>query len=102
MNLIPRTPLILVALMNVSKIGSVRRVLEGCIVNNTPLGSVSGSPANPMHIKPAALFMLRKSPGPVPLHGLNPADHLSYGRRRWRRLQYLAQELRWRPRVVDQ
>ena len=90
------------------KIGSIRRVFEGClaasgvktlsydelstmmqiscsIVNNTPLASVSEDPNDPMPLTPAALLTLRESSSP-PLEYFQPADLLAYGKKRWRRV----------------
>ena len=103
------------------KIGSVKRVMEGClalmgprsisadefstllqeagaIVNNTPLCEVSADPSDPMPITPAALLTQRESPNPPPLETFNPSDMTSFGAKRWRRTQYLATEfwIRWR------
>ena len=102
------------------KIGSVRRVFEGSlvqlgkrtltydefhtlileaasIVNNTPMQEVSDDPNDPLPITPGALLTLRENE-PVQLGSFNERDLMSYGQRRWRRVQYLAQEfwVRWR------
>ena len=107
------------------KIGSIRRVMEGCsallgcrtlaydefvtllqeacaIVNNTPLCEVSDDPNDPMPLTPAALLTLRESPNPPTLENFDSKDILAYGIRRWRRTQYLAQEfwVRWRKDVI--
>ena len=110
------------------KIGAIKRVMEGClalmgprimsfdefltllqeagaIVNNTPLCGVSDDPADPMPITPAALLTLRESPNPPPLQEFGADAALSYGKLRWRRVQYLAHEfwLRWRKSfILDQ
>ena len=108
------------------KIGSVRRVLEGCmtllgprrltydefstllqeagsIVNNTPLCEVSDHPDDPMPITPAALLTLRESDDHPALEQFDSKELLSYGTQRWRRCQFLAQEfwLRWRRDYLD-
>ena len=102
------------------KIGSIRRVLEGSlvqlgkrtltyhefrtlileassIVNNTPMQEVSDDPNDPLPITPGALLTLRANE-PVQLGSFDERDLMSYGKRRWRRVQYLAQEfwVRWR------
>ena len=107
------------------KIGSIRRVFEGClaasgiktlsydelstmmqiscsIVNNTPLASVSEDPNDPMPLTPAALLTLRESSSPS-LEDFQPADLLAYGAKRWRRVQYLAQQfwVRWREQYLS-
>ena len=107
------------------KIGSIRRVFEGCleqtglrklsydefhtlicescaIVNNTPLYEVSIDPNDPFPITPASLMTLRESPNPPSLDNFTQADMLSYGLKRWRRVQYLSDQFwtRWRSHVV--
>ena len=108
------------------KIGSVRRVFEGCmaasgvktlsydelstmmqiscsIVNNTPLATVSDDPNDPMPLTPAALLTMRESPNPPSLEVFEPADLIAYGAKRWRRVQYLAQQfwVRWRRQYLS-
>ena len=108
------------------KIGSIRRIFEGCmassgvktlsydelhtmmqiscsIVNNTPLTSVSDDPNDPMPLTPAALLTLRESSHPPSLEEFEAADLLAYGAKRWRRVQYLAQQfwVRWRDQYLS-
>ena len=103
------------------KIGSIRKVMEGslatmaprhlsrdefstllqeaaAIVNNTPLWEASYSPDEPFPLTPANLLTLRTSPNPPSIEEFSSADLLSYGQKRWRRTQYLAQQFwsRWR------
>lgn len=69
-----------------------------CIVNNTPLYECSSNPNDPAPISPAMLLTLRDNPNPPPPEAYSPADLLQYGRARWRRTQYLANQfwVRWR------
>ena len=105
------------------KIGSVRRVLEASIllasnrglsrdefhtllaeaasvVNNTPLWSVSPNPNDPTPLTPNMLLTLKSSnPNQVPSkESFNDEDLLSYGPKRFRRIQYLSDQfwVRWR------
>ena len=102
------------------KIGSVKRVLDGsllalgsrnlsrdemstllqeaaAIVNNTPLTEVSVSPDDIFPLTPATLLTFKLDPNPPSLENFTAQDLLSYGKRRWRRVQHLAQEFwkRW-------
>ena len=102
------------------KIGAVRRVFEGslvqlgkrtltydefhtlmmeaaCIVNGTPMQEVSDDPNDPLPITPGALLTFREY-DPPPLGSFTERDLMAYGQKRWRRVQYLAQEfwVRWR------
>lgn len=102
------------------KIGSVRRVLEGtlvqagnrclsrdefntllaeasAIVNNTPLWAVPDHPNDPTPLTPAMLLTLKEYV-PSDFSTYTEKDLLLYGPRRYRRVQYLAQEFwtRWR------
>ena len=102
------------------KIGSVRRVLEAsialmshrglsrdefhtlltessAIVNNTPMYGVSSHPNDPSPLCPAMLLTLRESPNPPLLEDYSEHDVLSYGKRRYRHVQYLAEQFwqRW-------
>ena len=108
------------------KIGSVRRVLEAfllplstpinrdefCtllqeaayIVNSTPLYPSPGGPDDPLALCPLNLLTLKT----IPLNSLPSAftdrDLLSYGARRWRRVQALADNFwrRWRDNYVHE
>ena len=103
------------------KISSVRRVLESSmllmsnrqlsreefitflaeamsVVNNTPLWTVPNSPNDPVPLTPSMLLTLKSEPNPPPLDTYTEADVLAYGPRRYRRVQYLADQFwkRWR------
>ena len=103
------------------KIRSLKSCLEGCIetlgtrrltydefstliqlscsiCNETPMSEVSSSPNDPSPITPAALLTLKESSDHPNLEEYSSNDLLSYGTKRWRRVQYLAQEFwsRWR------
>ena len=103
------------------KIGALKRVLEGTlvlmgprrlnydelhtfvveaasIVNSTPLWEVSDDPNDPQPLTPAMLLTLRDSPHPAPPEEFSEDDMLTYGKSRWRRVQYLADQfwVRWR------
>ena len=100
------------------KIGSLRRVLEGtlalsgkrsltfdelhtfmcecvAVVNSTPLWEVSADPNDPMPLTPAMLLTLRDSPHPPPPEEFKEDDLLAYGKKRWRRTQFLVDQF-WR------
>jgi hypothetical protein len=102
------------------KIGSLKRVLEGTlvltgprsltfdelhtfmveaasIVNSTPLWEVSNDPNDPMPLAPSNIITLRDHPNPPPPEKFTEDDLLSYGKRRWRRVQYLSDQFwsRW-------
>lgn len=102
------------------KIGAIRRILEASlleigprsltrdefntvlqeaasIVNNTPLTPISTA-GDPTPITPAMLLLLRDHPNPAPFESFTPADLNSYGRKRWKRVQYIAEQFwaRWR------
>ena len=103
------------------KIASVRRCLESAmlqssnrglsrdefltllaesmaVVNNSPLWSPSGDPNDPVPLTPAMLITQKDNPHPVPLERYSEADILGYGPKRYRRVQYLADQfwVRWR------
>jgi len=107
------------------KIGSIRRVLENTItlagpkglssvemqtllaeasniVNHTPLYEVSNSPDDPAPLSPHMLLTLRENSTPCDLDCFTEKDLLSYGTRRWRRVQYLAGQFwqRWRSEIL--
>jgi len=109
------------------KIGSVKRVLDGAmmtlhsrvlsfdefstllqesaaIVNNTPLWEVSDHPDDPAPLSPASLLTLRESHVPMHDESFSEADLIAYGKRRWRRVQYLASQfwVRWRRDYIQQ
>ena len=72
------------------------------IVNNTPLWEASYSPDDPFPLTPANLLTLKTSHSPPSIEEFFADDLLSYGRKRWRRTQYLAQQFwaRWRTEYV--
>ena len=103
------------------RIGSVRRVLEAIlklisdrgisrdefitflaeaasVVNNTPLWTPSNDPNDPSPLTPQMLLTLRRADEFHILDDYTPEDILSYGPRRYRRVQYLASQFwqRWR------
>ena len=109
------------------RIGSVRRVLEGAllqsgkkslsrddfvtlllesaaVVNNTPLWAVNSDPDNPLPLSPATLLTLRDQPCVVPRDAFSECDLHSYGLRRYRRVQHLVDQfwVRWRREHLHQ
>ena len=109
------------------RIGSVRRVLEGAllqsgkkglsrddfvtlllesaaVVNNTPLWAVSSDPDDPLPLSPATLLTLRDQPCVVPRGAFSESDLHSYGPRRYRRVQHLVDQfwVRWRREHLHQ
>ena len=96
------------------KIGSVRRILEGfltkksshnlsrdemctllqeacSIVNATPLYGVSDDPNVPFPLTPSMILTL-KSDTPSPNNDITADDIGSYGRKRWRKVQQIAND----------
>ena len=67
------------------------------IVNQTPLCEISSDPNDPFPVSPYSLLTLRDEPATSPLE-FTPKDLLSYGKARWRRVQYLADQFwcRWK------
>ena len=67
------------------------------IVNSTPLWEVSNNPDDPSPLSPAKLLTLKDNPHPPPVDTFAPTDLLQYGKRRWRRVMYLAEQfwIRW-------
>ena len=67
------------------------------IVNSTPLWEVSTSPDDPCPLSPARLLTLKDNPHPPPVDTFSPTDLLQYGKSRWRRVMYLADQfwMRW-------
>ncbi|KAG1697676.1 hypothetical protein GQR58_005904 [Nymphon striatum] len=107
------------------KIGAVRRVLDftvrqsgnrvlsrdemhtllqeaSAIVNSTPLCEISEDPNDPFPITPASLLTLKDDPNPSPPEVFKTTDLLQYGTKRWRRVQYLADQFwcRWRDQYL--
>ena len=74
-----------------------------CVVNNTPLWSVSSSPDDPCPLSPANLITLKDVPNPPSLDEFSKDDMLEYGRRRWRRIAYLSEQfwLRWKQNYLQ-
>ena len=73
------------------------------IMNNTPLSPVSSDPNEPFPLTPAMLLTAKTFPNPAPPEAFTEADHLSYGSKRWRRVQILSDEFfkRWREEYVS-
>ena len=73
-----------------------------CIVNNTPLAEVSAHPDDPLPISPSLLLTLKDAPTTPPTDSITSADLQAYGRKRWRRVQYLAEVFwsRWRKEIL--
>lgn len=108
------------------KIGSVKKVLNASIkllnnrdlsreefhtllqeassiVNRTPLYEVSADPLDPFPITPDMLLTLKDNPHSSPPEDFTEKDLFSYGKRRWRRVQYLSDQFwsRWRRHYVN-
>lgn len=68
------------------------------IVNNTPLWTVPNHPDDPSPLTPAMLLTLRTDPNPALMDNYSEEDLLAYGKRRYRRAQYLSEQfwMRWR------
>ncbi|KAA0189242.1 hypothetical protein HAZT_HAZT003628 [Hyalella azteca] len=62
------------------------------IVNNTPLSDISEDPNDPVPLSPAMLLTLKSCPNPTTLEEYTERDILAYGKRRWRQIQYLAEQ----------
>ena len=96
------------------KIGAVRRVLDASllnlkgnvlnrdefgtllyeamsIVNNTPLWEVSNDPTDPAPISPAMILTGKDNPNPPPLTSFTNSDLVSYGKLRWKKVQYISE-----------
>ncbi|KAA0200321.1 hypothetical protein HAZT_HAZT010870 [Hyalella azteca] len=73
------------------------------IVNNTPLSDISEDPNDPVPLSPAMLLTLKSCPNPATLEEYTERDILAYGKRRWRRIQYLAEQfwIRWRKEYIQ-
>ena len=74
----------------------------GAIVNNTPLTEVSDDPADPEPLTPAMLILFRKNSNPPDIDDFTERDMMQYGKHRYRRVQYLAEQfwVRWRREYV--
>ena len=75
----------------------------GSIVNNTPLSEVPCDPTEPYPVSPALLINLREA-RPSSSDDITEKDLLMYGKKRWRRVQYLSNQfwLRWRREYILQ
>ena len=106
------------------KIGSVRRALEGflslnkqpvtrdelgtylqeaaAVVNSTPLFPGPKGPNEPLALSPGQLLTM-KTPGTVPTEETTDDDAFAYGRRRWKKIQYLADTFwkQWRDHYIQ-
>ena len=73
------------------------------IVNHTPLSEVPCDPTEPYPVSPSLLMNLRESPSTT-YENFNEKDLLSYGQKRWRRVQYLSDQffLRWKREYILQ
>ena len=60
------------------------------IVNETPLWEVSPDPNDVMPLTPSMLLTLKQEPHPSSREEFSHEDFLAYGKRRWRRVQALA------------
>ena len=65
-------------------------------MNLTPLCEVSSDPNDPFPVSPSALLALRDH-AVAPLDTYTENDMLQYGKKRWRRVQYLVEQfwVRW-------
>jgi hypothetical protein len=73
------------------------------IVNNTPLSDISEDPNDPVPLSPAMLLTLKPCPNLATSEDYTECDILAYGKRRWRRIQYLAEQfwIRWRKEYIQ-
>ena len=102
------------------KVGSIKRILHvtiaqlgksvmnreefntlvqeaACIVNHTPLSEISANPEDPLPVCPASILTLKE--GTVHQKDqFSERDLQAYGKRRWRRVQFLADQfwIRWK------
>ncbi|XP_028416432.1 uncharacterized protein LOC114540496 [Dendronephthya gigantea] len=101
------------------QIGTIRRILDGmllkigssqlddellltlmaevtAIINNHPISAISADTDEPIPLSPAALLTLKQRPVAPPPGKFVPED--LYARRRWRKIQYLADQfwIRWK------
>ena len=74
------------------------------MVNSTPLHEISCDPNDPFPVSPAALLNLSEDPPANDPSTFTSADLLAYGRARWRRVQYLADQFwsRWKRDYLHQ
>ena len=73
------------------------------IVNSTPLGEISQNPLEPMPVSPANLLTLREDITPN-LGNYSAQDLQEYGKLRWKRIQFLAEDFwrRWKEDYLHQ
>ena len=73
------------------------------IINATPLWDISSDPNDPAPLSPQMILTLREVPPPPPAETFSEEDLLSYGRRRWRRVQYLSTQFwkRWQDMYIS-
>ena len=62
------------------------------IVNNTPLYDFSPDPTKDYPLTPAMLLTLKERPNPPDIEVFSKEDLLQYGTKRWRRVQFLADQ----------
>ena len=109
------------------KIGSIRRIMDAtyrqlgnrtlsrdeystllaevsAIINNTPLWAISPSADDLLPLSPSMLLTLRDSPNSQFCDSLTHSDLVAYGKNRWKRVQYLADQFwsRWRREYLQQ
>ena len=72
------------------------------IVNNTPMWEISADLESPFPLFPSMLLNLKEVANPPQIENFSKEDLLSYGRARWRRVQYLADQFwcRWKTNYV--
>ena len=68
------------------------------VVNSTPLGEASADPNDPFPVSPSSLLNLRETQRCALPQDFTSDDLSQYGARRWRRVQFLAEEfwIRWK------
>lgn len=73
------------------------------IINNTPLYELCSDPNEPLPVTPAVLITLKSNPNPPPIETFDEKHLLSYGTRRWKRVQALADLFwkRWREEYLQ-
>ena len=66
---------------------------EACaIINNTPMYEPSDNSDDALPISPAHLLLLKSEPNPSPPESFSKADLNAYGKLRWRKIQYIADQ----------
>ena len=73
------------------------------IVNRTPLCEVSSDPNDPFPVSPSTLLIMRDEPSDSPPELFSEKDILQYGKLRWRRVQFLADQfwIRWKRNYIS-